>query len=206
MEYWVWWIGALALGLFAVIYGLVTSKPLGVSGSWQRITNWRSDKELQDAEAFFDNKDEATDDLLAATLAEFGDDAISEVNEPAEAVNTTAAPAKKSSTAPAGAHLVFLASMFVGSFIAAYMHGGFEIQFELSEIHTRIFGTTWEVWASLLFGGMMVGFGTQMAGGCTSGHGLSGCAQFVPASLLSTMIFMSSAIVLSLFMKLTSLS
>lgn len=205
MEYWSWWIGALALGLFAVIYGLVTSKPLGVSGSWMRIANWREDKELQQAEAFFDNKDEAADDLLAATLAEFGDDVASETNEPGEVISTPATTAKKSTTAPAGAHLVFLVSMFLGSFIAAYLHGDFQIQFELSEIHTNIFGTTWEVWASLFCGGMMVGFGTQMAGGCTSGHGLSGCAQFVPASLLSTVIFMSSAIVLSIFMKLTSL-
>lgn len=205
MEYWSWWIGALALGIFAVIYGLLTSKPLGVSGSWLRIANWREDKELKEAEDFFEDKDAAADDLLAATLAEFGGDVVDEAGK-ADETQATAAPAVKSTTTPAGAHVVFLVSMFVGSFITSMLHGGFEIQFELSEIHTRIFGETWEVWASLFCGGMMVGFGTQMAGGCTSGHGLSGCAQFVPASLLSTVIFMSSAIVLSLFMKLTSLS
>lgn len=206
MEYWSWWIGAIALGIFAVIYGLLTSKPLGVSGSWLRIANWNKDKELQEAEAFFDNTEAAADDLLAATLAEFGDDVVSEVNEPAEITAKPEATTNKTTTVPAGAHLVFLASMFLGSFITAYLNGSFEIHFQLSEIHTMIFGETWEVWASLFFGGMMVGFGTQMAGGCTSGHGLSGCAQFVPASLASTFIFMSSAIVLSFFMKLTSLS
>ncbi|MEJ2142235.1 MAG: YeeE/YedE thiosulfate transporter family protein [Gammaproteobacteria bacterium] len=205
MEYWSWWIGALALGIFAVIYGLLTSKPLGVSGSWLRIANWRDDKDLKEAEDFFEDKDAAADDLMAATLAEFGDDVIKNSDEP-EVIQNTSTPAAKSATVPAGAHLVFLASMFLGSFITTMLHGGFEIQFELSEIHTRIFGDTWEVWASLFCGGVMVGFGTQMAGGCTSGHGLSGCAQFVPASLLSTVIFMSSAIVLSLFMKLTSLA
>jgi hypothetical protein len=58
-----------------------------------------------------------------------------------------------------------------------------------------------EVWLSLLFGGMMVGFGTQMAGGCTSGHGLSGCSRLIPSSLLATVVFMLSAISLSLLME-----
>lgn len=204
MEYWSWWIGAIALGMFAVIYGLLTSKPLGVSGSWLRIANWRDDKDLQDAEAFFDNKDEAVDDLMAATMAEFGEDIESEIQSEETPEKPAAVASKQPTTAPAGAHVVFLISMFFGSFLATWLYGDFEIQFVLSETHTRIFGNTWEVWLSLLFGGMMVGFGTQMAGGCTSGHGLSGCAQFVPASLVSTMIFMSSAIVLSLFMKMTS--
>ena len=54
---------------------------------------------------------------------------------------------------------------------------------------------------ALLFGGKMVGFGTQMAGGCTSGHGLSGSAQLIPASLLSTAIFFGSATLLTILMN-----
>lgn len=207
MEYWSWWIGAIALGLFAVVYGFLAGKPLGVSGSWMRIVNWRSDKELKEAETFFkDNQDEAIDDLMAETLAEFGEDVADEIKElsPDNADTNRAKTATKSSYTPAGAHLVFLLAMVVGSFITAMLHGGFEIKFELSELHSSMSGQTWEMWAGLLFGGIMVGFGTQMAGGCTSGHGLSGCAQFVPASLFATFVFMASAIGFSLFMKLTS--
>ena len=53
MEYWSWWIGAIALGVFVVLYGLLVGKPLGVSGSWMRVANWKNDKELKEAEAFY---------------------------------------------------------------------------------------------------------------------------------------------------------
>jgi hypothetical protein len=99
-------------------------------------------------------------------------------------------------------HLVFLLAMFVGGLIAAMTSGQFEIEFQLSDTHSRIFGSDpAQIWLALLFGGMMVGFGTQMAGGCTSGHGLSGCSRLIPASLLSTVVFMLSAIFLSLLME-----
>ena len=91
--------------------------------------------------------------------------------------------------------------MFAGGLIAAVTSGQFEIEFQLSDTHSRIFGGPMEIWLALLFGGMMVGFGAQMAGGCTSGHGLSGCARLIPASLISTMVFMLSAIGLSLLME-----
>lgn len=52
-------------------------------------------------------------------------------------------------------------------------------------------------WLVLLGGGAMVGFGTRMAGGCTSGHGLSGVGRLQPASLLATAIFFGTAVVVS---------
>jgi len=143
---------------------------------------------------------------MAETLAEFGEGMADEIKE-LSSEDDEAKSAKtitKSSYTPAGAHLVFLIAMVIGSFVTAMLNGGFEIKFELSELHSSMSGQTWEMWAGLLFGGIMVGFGTQMAGGCTSGHGLSGCSQFVPASLFATFVFMASAIGFSLFMKLTS--
>ena len=43
--------------------------------------------------------------------------------------------------------------------------------------------------AALVGGGFLVGFGTAYAGGCTSGHGLSGVADLQPASLLALVCF-----------------
>jgi len=43
--------------------------------------------------------------------------------------------------------------------------------------------------------GLLVGFGTRMASGCTSGHGICGIARVSPRSLAATAIFMASAIV-----------
>jgi uncharacterized membrane protein YedE/YeeE len=46
----------------------------------------------------------------------------------------------------------------------------------------------------LLLGGVLVGFGAKIAGGCTSGHGLSGCSFGNPARIVSTMTFMATGI------------
>jgi uncharacterized membrane protein YedE/YeeE len=51
----------------------------------------------------------------------------------------------------------------------------------------------------LVVGGFAVGFGTSYAGGCTSGHGLSGLANFEKASLLACATFFATGIVVSLF-------
>jgi uncharacterized membrane protein YedE/YeeE len=48
--------------------------------------------------------------------------------------------------------------------------------------------------AVLLLAGLLIGFGARTAGGCTSGHGLSGCSFGSPASFISTMTFMGTAV------------
>jgi uncharacterized protein len=47
----------------------------------------------------------------------------------------------------------------------------------------------------LVGGGFLVGFGTAYAGGCTSGHGLSGVANLQPASFLALASFFVGGIV-----------
>lgn len=37
--------------------------------------------------------------------------------------------------------------------------------------------------------GLLVGFGTRMGGGCTSGHGVCGVGRLAPRSLLATAVF-----------------
>jgi uncharacterized membrane protein YedE/YeeE len=47
----------------------------------------------------------------------------------------------------------------------------------------------------ILAAGLLVGFGTRLGGGCTSGHGVCGIARFSVRSLTATAIFMVTAIV-----------
>jgi uncharacterized membrane protein YedE/YeeE len=42
--------------------------------------------------------------------------------------------------------------------------------------------------------GLLVGVGTRMAGGCTSGHGVCGMARLSPRSIVATGVFMATAI------------
>ena len=42
--------------------------------------------------------------------------------------------------------------------------------------------------------GLLVGYGSRLGGGCTSGHGVCGMARLSPRSLAATAIFMATAI------------
>jgi uncharacterized membrane protein YedE/YeeE len=44
----------------------------------------------------------------------------------------------------------------------------------------------------LLAGGLLVGYGSQRAAGCTSGHGVCGLARFSSRSLVATLTFMAT--------------
>ena len=46
-------------------------------------------------------------------------------------------------------------------------------------------------WA-LVAGGLIVGFGTAMGSGCTSGHGVCGMARLSKRSILATLTFMAT--------------
>ncbi|MFN7674009.1 MAG: YeeE/YedE family protein, partial [bacterium] len=47
------------------------------------------------------------------------------------------------------------------------------------------------VWP-LIIGGLLVGFGTRLGSGCTSGHGVCGMSRLSPRSLVATALFMVS--------------
>ena len=46
--------------------------------------------------------------------------------------------------------------------------------------------------ATLIAGGLLVGFGTRLGAGCTSGHGVCGLARLSPRSLAATLAFMAA--------------
>jgi uncharacterized membrane protein YedE/YeeE len=47
----------------------------------------------------------------------------------------------------------------------------------------------------VIAGGLLVGFGTRLGGGCTSGHGVCGICRFSARSLVATMLFMGAGAV-----------
>jgi len=48
-------------------------------------------------------------------------------------------------------------------------------------------------WSLVAAAGVLVGFGTRLGGGCTSGHGVCGVARLSPRSLAATVIFVVTA-------------
>ena len=49
-------------------------------------------------------------------------------------------------------------------------------------------------WTVIIAAGLLVGFGSRLGGGCTSGHGICGVARLSVRSIAATAIFMLTAI------------
>ncbi len=62
-------------------------------------------------------------------------------------------------------------------------------------ISTDGFWTTSVQWWRLLIGGLLVGFGTRLSSGCTSGHGISGIASLSTTSFYAVITFIIAGII-----------
>ncbi|MCW4631791.1 MULTISPECIES: YeeE/YedE family protein [Marinomonas] len=47
----------------------------------------------------------------------------------------------------------------------------------------------------LIISGLLVGYGTRLGSGCTSGHGVCGISRLSPRSVVATLVFMTTAII-----------
>ncbi|KON29517.1 YeeE/YedE family protein family [miscellaneous Crenarchaeota group archaeon SMTZ1-55] len=78
--------------------------------------------------------------------------------------------------------LIFAAGVLVGAFI-----------YTLTLSPDGFFVTSVQWWR-LLVGGFLVGFGTRLSQGCTSGHGISGLASLSTTSLYAVITFLGVGI------------
>jgi uncharacterized membrane protein YedE/YeeE len=62
-------------------------------------------------------------------------------------------------------------------------------------VHTQI--STWR----LLLGGVLVGYGSRLSNGCTSGHGICGLSSLSIPSLVAVLVFMGVAIATALVLS-----
>ena len=56
-------------------------------------------------------------------------------------------------------------------------------------------------WPWLIVAGLLVGMGTRIGNGCTSGHGICGLARFSKRSLLAVVVFMSTGILTTTLLR-----
>ena len=54
----------------------------------------------------------------------------------------------------------------------------------------------------IIIGGILVGFGTKIGSGCTSGHGICGISRFSVRSIVATITFMIMAMITVVVLKL----
>ena len=91
--------------------------------------------------------------------------------------------------------LPFAAGLVLGGFLSAVLAGGWSPVWALGMFDRIIgFGPAGKL-AWMFTGGLFIGFGTRLAGGCTSGHGVFGMSNFEWPSFLTTASFMAAGIV-----------
>jgi hypothetical protein len=76
-----------------------------------------------------------------------------------------------------GWRLAFLAGLPLGAGLVSLATGGLTTQIAASPL-------------TLVVAGVLVGFGTQLGSGCTSGHGVCGIGRGSPRSISATLFFM----------------
>jgi uncharacterized protein len=83
------------------------------------------------------------------------------------------------SGAPRGVAIAFIIGLPLGALIVSLLTGGVATSFPTSPV-------------PLIIGGLLVGFGTRLGSGCTSGHGVCGMSRLSPRSIMATVVFMAS--------------
>lgn len=225
-SYWPWWLGAASLGAVTVSSCIVARRPLGVSGILGRFVRLREELavERQRRAAAADHAAlEAA--LLAATADAFGAaapvapgaarDAL-EAAPPgcaggegacgsapeASARGPARAPCGGECRSPAarptlGAHAVFLLSIALGGLVVQLCRGAWSARLDMGPTFAALHGGGARGALVLLGGGLLVGIGTTVSGGCSTGHGLSGCSRLQPGSVAATMTFLGMAMLVS---------
>lgn len=86
-----------------------------------------------------------------------------------------------SSGAPRGLALAFVLGLPLGAALVMLLSGPVVARFPASPV-------------TLALAGLLVGFGTRMGSGCTSGHGVCGLSRLSCCSLVATAVFMAAGI------------
>lgn len=84
--------------------------------------------------------------------------------------------------APRNVAITFVVGLPLGALLIAQTVGAVNVNFPAS------------IWP-LIIGGLLVGYGTRLGSGCTSGHGVCGLSRLSPRSMAATGMFMASGFV-----------
>ncbi len=196
--YWPWWAGALGLAAAALSHLFLLRRPMGVSSVYARLLALREERQRDAEEQRVFSDAALRRSLIAETVADMRAAGVDEAEiAKLEQQALQAAPAG-ATRLPVDAQLVFVVCVLIGAVLSALISGRITLQWLPGGLHTSFFGSGAGLGFALLGGGLLVGLGTRLAGGCTSGHGLSGCARLQPASFVATALFFGVGVAVSL--------
>ena len=89
---------------------------------------------------------------------------------------------------------MLVAGILVGSFLSAQGSGAFRPEWVPSRWADAFGPSAFNRWIVAFIGGTVMGIGARWAGGCTSGHGISGTLQLALSSWLAVFCFFISGV------------
>lgn len=203
MQFWSWWVSGLALSGVMVFHWLALHRMMAVSGRITALINRLRHGSVTPETPM--SPEELLAAIQSATADEFGEAAELPDNVadrlPADSANLAQLPAPTTRTPLE--HFLFFSGLIAGGALAALQSGGVSPTLSLAStgFNTLTGGGLVSSTALLALGGVMVGFGTRMSGGCTSGHGLCGVSRLQPGSLVATLSFFGVGILVSFGLK-----
>ncbi|NIP25759.1 MAG: YeeE/YedE family protein [Phycisphaerae bacterium] len=94
---------------------------------------------------------------------------------------------------------MLVVGVITGAFISAILSGQFGFNWIPAKWEANAGDTVYIRWFVALVGGILMGFGARLAGGCTSGHGISGMLQLAVSSWLAAICFFIGGILTAMF-------
>ncbi len=92
--------------------------------------------------------------------------------------------------------LMLVLGVVIGSFLSAIISGDFQVGVWVPSLWAAAFGDSALLRVIVaVAGGIILGFGARFAGGCTSGHGISGTLQLSVSSWISAIFFFIGGII-----------
>jgi hypothetical protein len=83
----------------------------------------------------------------------------------------------------------------IGSFISSLLSGSFDLRWVPQIWEAAFGGAVVPRMIAAVVGGVLIGLGARWAGGCTSGHGISGTMQLAVSSWIAAICFFIGGIV-----------
>ena len=93
--------------------------------------------------------------------------------------------------------LPFLIGIVAGGFIASLLAGGSAPSVEMGMFDARVSGDLAVKALVFTAGGVLLGFGSRLANGCTSGHGIVGTAMLAKSSWIALAVFMVTGVIVT---------
>jgi len=91
---------------------------------------------------------------------------------------------------------MLVVGVVIGSFLSAIISGDFQVGVWVPSLWASAFGDSALLRVLVaVAGGIILGFGARFAGGCTSGHGISGTLQLAVSSWISAIFFFVGGII-----------